>query len=260
MEANIQIFKNSQFGEVRVTEIDGKTYFVGSDIAKALGYSNPTGAVATHCKASNIVKRYIAHENGLGGVNVNFIPEGDLYRLAAKSQLPGAEVFESWIFDEILPAIHKHGGYLTAQKLEEALLNPDTLIQLATNLKEERQKRLIAEKQVAVLKPKAEFMDKVMDCDEKIDIGQAAKILQLPFGRNTLFVRLREKGIFFKGRNEPKQEYVERGYFDVKEKWIERDSHDGFMVLKVLVTQKGLSFLARLFEVEQSKKQMAMIA
>jgi Rha family phage regulatory protein len=95
--------------------------------------------------------------------------------------------------------------------------DPDTVLMLAQNWKEERQKRLLAEKQVAVLKPKAEFMNRIMDCGQKIDIGQAAKILQLPFGRNTLFKKLRDTGIFFRNRNEPKQEYVDRGYFELRE-------------------------------------------
>jgi phage antirepressor YoqD-like protein len=130
---------------------------------------------------------------------------------------------------------------------------------LAQNWKEERQKRMVAERQVAILQPKAEFMDKVMDCDEKIDIGQAAKILELPFGRNSLFVKLRERGIFFKNRNEPKQEYIERGYFQLKEKWIERDHHDSFMVVKVLVTQRGLSFISSLFHASPKEKELALI-
>lgn len=107
------------------------------------------------------------------------------------------------------------------------------------------------------LRPKAELMEKVLDADEKIDIGQSAKILNLPFGRNTLFQKLREMGVFFKNKNEPKQEYVKRGYFVLKEKWIDRNNHDGFMVLKVLVTQKGLEFLASLFKVVQQPKEMA---
>jgi phage antirepressor YoqD-like protein len=81
----------------------------------------------------------------------------------------------------------------------------------------------------------------------------------LPFGRNTLFVELRKRGIFFKNRNEPKQQYVKQGYFELKEKWIDRNSHDGFIVLKVLVTQRGLSFLARLFGADPGDKQMALI-
>ena len=89
--------------------------------------------------------------------------------------------------------------------------------------------------------------------------GQAAKILGLPFGRNTLFSKLREKGIFFQNRNEPKQYYIDRGYFELKEKWIDRNNHDSFMVVKVLVNQKGLSFLSNLFQIPQTSKQLAKI-
>jgi anti-repressor protein len=115
------------------------------------------------------------------------------------------------------------------------------------------------EKTIKALSPKAELMERVLDTDDKIDIGQAAKILQLPFGRNTLFEQLREKGIFFMNRNEPKQEYIERGYFQLKEKLIERDNHQPFVVIKVLVTQKGLQYIAKLFEVIPSSKQLALI-
>lgn len=103
------------------------------------------------------------------------------------------------------------------------------------------------------------MMDRVLDTDQKIDVGQAAKILNLPFGRNTLFQKLREKGVFFINRNEPKQEYINRGYFELKEKFIERNNHDGFTVIKVLVTQKGLDFIAKLFEVVPSVKRQASI-
>ncbi len=137
--------------------------------------------------------------------------------------------------------------------------NPATVVQLAQNWAEEQEKRLAAEKQVKMLEAKTELMDRVLDADEKIDIGQAAKILELPFGRNTLFEKLREKGIFFKNRNEPKQEYIEKGYFQLKEKFIERNNHDGFVVIKVLVTQKGLEFLANLFRAVPAQKLLATI-
>lgn len=150
------------------------------------------------------------------------------------------------------------------EKLETEKLidfsNPSTVLQLAQNWADEQQRRIAAERQVKILAPKAELMDMVLDADEQIDIGQAAKILELPFGRNTLFQKLREKGIFFKNRNEPKQEYVERKYFSLKEKYIERNNHDGFVVIKVLVTQKGLEFLANLFGGSQSSKTLAKVA
>ena len=115
------------------------------------------------------------------------------------------------------------------------------------------------DKEIALLEPKAELMDKILDSEEKIDIGQASKILELPFGRNTMFRKLRERGIFFKNRNEPKQEYINRKYFVLKEKYIDRNSHSGFVVVKVLVTQKGLRFLSNVFGTEISKKQLALI-
>jgi len=140
---NIQIFKNDSFGEVRVTEIDGKTYFVGSDVAKALGYVNPRDAIIRHCKSGGVVKYDTPVNNVIQ--QVTYIDEGNLYRLIAKSELPAAEKFETWIFDDVLPTIRKHGAYITPAKTEELLLNPDLIIQLATTLKIEREKRILAE-------------------------------------------------------------------------------------------------------------------
>lgn len=156
--------------------------------------------------------------------------------------------FAIWCNDRMKELL-KYGMTATPEKLEEIILNPDLVIGLAKKLKEERDARMKLEEENKILKPKAQFMEKVMDSDELVDIGQAAKLLQLPFGRNTLFQELRDRGIFFASRNEPKQEYVDRGYFVMKEKWIDRSYYDGFTVLKVLVTQRGLDFLARVFDV-----------
>lgn len=166
--------------------------------------------------------------------------------------------FAIWCNDRIKELL-KYGMTATQPTLEAIVNNPDLVIGLAQKLKEEREHKAKLQAENDKLRPKAELMDKVMDTDQKIDVGQAAKILQLPFGRNTLFQKLREKGVFFSNRNEPKQEYIKRGYFDMKEKWIERDNHDGFMVVKVLVTQKGLDFIAKLFEVVKPTKQLAKI-
>ena len=138
--------------------------------------------------------------------------------------------------------------------------NPDTVLQLAQNWAESEKKRLEAEKTIKVLQPKADLMDKVMDTDDKIDIGQAAKILKLPFGRNIMFSKLRKNGIFFKNKNEPKQEYIAREYFELKEKFIERNDHPGFVVIKVLVTQKGLDFLSKSFGVVSSHTKQVTIS
>lgn len=159
-----------------------------------------------------------------------------------------APTFAIWCNDRMKELL-KYGMTATPEKLEEIIMNPDLVIGLAKKLKEEREARMKLEEENKVLKPKAQLMEKVMDSDELVDIGQAAKLLQLPFGRNTLFQELRDRGIFFANRNEPKQEYVDRGYFVMKEKWIDRSYYDGFTVLKVLVTQRGLDFLARVFDV-----------
>jgi anti-repressor protein len=149
-----------------------------------------------------------------------------------------------------MEATIKTGGFQVPGSFREALL-----------LAAQQQEQIEAQqKQLALQAPKVALMDKILDTDQKIDVGQASKILGLPFGRNTLFVKLREKGVFFKNRNEPKQEYIERGYFELKEKWIDREHHDGFMVVKVLVTQRGLDFIAKLFEVVPTKKQMMRMA
>ena len=104
----LTVFNSPEFGQVRTIEEDGKVLFCGSDVAKALGYKNPTKAIADHCKGT-IERRT---NDSLGRQqNMKFIPEGDIYRLAAKSELPGADKFESWIFDEVIPSIRKTGSY-----------------------------------------------------------------------------------------------------------------------------------------------------
>lgn len=254
---DLQLFTNPKFGEIRIMQIEGNTYFVANDVARSLGYTNPSKATNDHCK-----RAIVGWGNDSLGRRQEFklIPEGDIYRLAAKSQLPGADEFESWIFDDVLPSVRKNGMYATEVTVEKMISDPDFAIKLLTSLKDERVKRVEAENKIAKLQPKADFMDKVIETvQDKVDIGQAAKLLKLPYGRNTLFVQLRKMGIFFKNRNEPKQEYIDRGYFDIKEKLIERDNHPNFVVIKVLITQKGLVWLDRILSGGRSDGKTAKI-
>ena len=106
----LKIFNNSEFGRIRTVEVDGKIYFVANDIAKALGYTNPSKATNDHCRW--VTKRYIPHpQSKTKTLEVNIIPEGDVYRLVTHSELPAAEKFESWVFDEVLPTLRKTGTY-----------------------------------------------------------------------------------------------------------------------------------------------------
>lgn len=116
MENNLMMFKNDEFGEIRMLEVDNKPYFVASDIAKALGYKRPNDAISAHCRYT--VKHSIPHpQSKTKTMEVNVIPEGDLYRLIVNSELPSAQRFESWVFDEVLPTIRKTGGYINSADL-----------------------------------------------------------------------------------------------------------------------------------------------
>ncbi len=190
----------------------------------------------------------------------DYVAENIFYKLCFKAKNETAKSFQDLVTDDILPSIRKHGIYATAETVEKMLSDPDTAIKLLSTIKEERQKRSALEKENATLKLKAALMDKIIDSGEKIDIGQTAKILGLPYGRNTLFKKLRDLGVFFKNRNEPKQEYVDRKYFELKEQWIERNSHDSFMIVKVLVTQKGLEYINKLLEGNKSNGKQLKIA
>ena len=107
--SNVTVFNNESFGALRTIERDGEIWFVASDVAKALGYQKPANAVARHCRYT--LNWGIPHPQGNGTLEVNIIPEGDLYRLIIGSKLPSAELFEKWVFDEVLPSIRKTGKY-----------------------------------------------------------------------------------------------------------------------------------------------------
>ena len=146
----LQIFNNNQFGEMRTIEEGDKIFFCGADVAKALGYTNSSKALTDHCRC--VTKRYIPHPQAPDKeIEMSFIPEGDVYRLITHSKLPTAEKFESWVFDEVLPTIRKHGAYLTPEALERAMNDPDFTIGLLTALKNEREGRQIAETKVSML-------------------------------------------------------------------------------------------------------------
>lgn len=118
MSKEIQIFKNEQFGQIRTIDENGKVLFCAKDVAVSLGYKDPTNAIKQHCRG--VVKRHLIDELGRKQL-ANFIPEGDSYRLAASSELPGADAFESWIFDEVLPSIRRHGEYVSPRKAQQRL-------------------------------------------------------------------------------------------------------------------------------------------
>ena len=130
MDNKMAVFNNREFGSIRVIEQNGKYLFCGFDVAKALGYAKPRNAINTHCKGA--LKRGALTEGGVQ--ELTFIPEGDVYRLIVHSRMPGAERFEKWVFDEVLPMIRKTGGYMTASLLEQAAEKPEILLAFADQL------------------------------------------------------------------------------------------------------------------------------
>ena len=169
-----QLF-NFQGQQVRTVTIDDEPYFVGKDIAIILGYSNTRDALAKHVDIED--KNTVAIHDGItrGNPNQTVINESGLYSLILSSKLPQAKEFKHWVTSEVLPTIRKHGAYMTPAKIEEVLTDPDTIIQLATQLKQEREGRLIAEQKVNELTPKATYYDKVLADKSLVTITQIAK-------------------------------------------------------------------------------------
>lgn len=172
---DLQIFKNEEFGTVRTIEQDGKVLFCGTDIATALGYSKPYNAISMHCRYA--LKQGTPHpQSPSKQIEMTFIPEGDVYRLIAHSKLPGAEKFERWVFDEVLPSIRKTGGYIAGQESlsDDELLTKALLV--AQRKIEERNKLIASQKQIiGELTPKAEYVDLILNNKGLVTITQIAK-------------------------------------------------------------------------------------
>lgn len=175
----LQIFNSEEFGDIRTAEIDGKPYFVGTDVAKALGYSNPRKAILDHCKG--VTKRDTPTSSGVQ--SMSYINEGDLYRLIMKSKLPSAEKFESWVFDEVVPSIRTNGGYIVGQEtlsddelMAKAILVAQKKIAERDQLIEEQRQQISVKNQIiGELKPKADYYDEILKNPGLITITQIAK-------------------------------------------------------------------------------------
>ncbi len=166
-----QIFNFEQH-EVRTVTIHDEPFFVGKDVAKVLGYQNGSRDINRHVDVEDRQN----YQNGTfeSPRGLTIINESGLYSLILGSKQPNAKKFKRWVTSEVLPAIRKHGGYLTPEKVEEALLNPDTIIQLATKLKEERTGRLIAEQKIAEYEPKISYLDSILSSTDSVTISQIA--------------------------------------------------------------------------------------
>ena len=240
MNQELQIFTNPQFGQVRTIEEAGNVLFCGKDVASALGYADTVNALKQHCRG--VVKRHLT-DNLNRQQEASFIPESDLYRLIVKSQLPEAERFEKWVFEEVLPSIRKHGAYMTPETLEAAILNPDTMIKLCTALKDEQGKRKALEAvnssltvQNAIMAPKADYFDELVDRNLLTNFRETAKQLNVKEREFVSF--LMNKKFIYRDKRGKLLPYADKnnGIFEVKECYNDKTDWSG---TQTLITPKG---------------------
>lgn len=243
----LKIFNNPdhpEFGEIRTyIEPDGTVLFCGNDVAKVLKYTNVSKAISDHCRY--VTKRYIPHpQSSTKTIEMNFITKGDLCRLIASSEMPEAKAFESWIFDEVIPSVLEHGAYLTPQTIDEILNDPDTIIKLATTLKEERAKSKKLETvnsaltvNNTIMKPKAEYFDELVERNLLTNFRETAKQLEV---KEKAFIRfLIDKKYVYRdkrGKLMPYAVHTNNGLFEMKECYNEKTQWSG---TQTLVTPKG---------------------
>lgn len=248
---DMKIFNHKEFGELSILIINGKEYFPASRCAAILGYTNTRDAISRHCRG--VVKHDIIDNLGRTQV-MNFIPEGDLYRLIIRSNLPKAEQFERWVFDEVLPSIRKYGFYATDALIDDILNNPDLGIKLFTEYKQakERAKQLELEtakqKQIiGELRPKASYYDQILQNKSLVPITKIAKDYGMS-GR-AMNKLLHELGVQYKMGNTwlLYQEYADQGYTQSKTHTVDAER----CVMHTYWTQKGRLFLYDLLKYER---------
>lgn len=214
----LQIFNNSEFGEVRVLEINSEPWFIGKDVAEVLGYKNGSRDINRHVDEDDRQN----YQNGTLESNrgLTIINESGLYSLILSSKLPNAKKFKKWVTGEVLPTIRKHGMYAT----EELLDNPDLLISVAKELKFERERRKLLEAERETNKPKVLFADSVQSSKKSILVGELAKLIKqngVDIGQNRLFAWLRKEGYLISRKGEsfnlPTQRSMELGVLEIKE-------------------------------------------
>lgn len=221
----LQIFNSEEFGEIRTVTIDNEPWFVGKDVAIALGYTNPQKAVRDHVQEDDRGMNEMDTPSGRQTLTV--INESGLYALIFGSKLESAKRFKHWVTSEVLPAIRKNGGYIAGQ---ESLSDDELLakaLMVAQNKIAERDK-LIAQKQKRIdeMRPKEIFSDAVTCSNTSILVGDLAKLLKqngFHVGQNRLFEILRSEGFLINGgssKNMPTQKSMEMKLFEIKESTV----------------------------------------
>lgn len=273
----IQIFESPEFGKIRAIEIDGEPWFVGKDVARALGYGNGNNKSKALANAINdhvqeYDKRHIPYQALKGYQNgdlenfshfgATFINESGVYSLAFSSKLPDARIFTKWVTHEVLPSIRKHGAYMTPETLEKALTSPDFLIRLATKLKEEQQKNKalqnenteltisnkVKDQQIEELQPKATYYDLVLQTKDAIAITKIAK----DYGKSARWLNSLLKDLHVQYKQGDAwflyQKYADKGYTQTKTDTFVDTKGEPRTKIRTCWTQKGRLFIYELLK------------
>lgn len=235
----LKIFSSPEFGEIRIVEVNNQPWFVGKDVAEKLGYAKPENAISTHVDSEDKTTTLIQGTGSNYKSNAVIINESGLYSLVLSSKLPTAKQFKRWVTSEVLPTIRKTGGYLTLEKVEEVLSNPDTIIKLATEIKNLRTENAIQKQQIAEFKPVKEYVDTILSSTDTVtvtqiaaDYGLSARALNKILWEEKLIHNVNGQWILYK-------RWMNKGF--TKSETIEVTRKDGSpkVVMNTKWTQKG---------------------
>lgn len=256
----LQIFNSPEFGQVRTIVIDNEVWFVGKDVAEALGYSDTNQAIRKHIDEEDKLTRQI---DGIGQKREMYIiNESGLYSLVLSSKLSTAKKFKRWITKEVIPSIRKHGGYLTPAKIEEVLSNPDTIIKLATELKKLRTENQMQAQQIAEFKPIKEYVDIILQSTDTVtitqiaaDYGLSAKKLNKILNEEKIQHKVNDQWILYsnmmnKGYTKSETIDIERSDGRIETKMYTRWTQKGRLKIHEILT--GLGFIAN-YDREQQR-------
>lgn len=246
--SEIKVFENSEFGKVRVSVVDGEPMFCLSDLCKILDLH--TGMTKQRLDEKGVSSIDTLTKGGIQPLI--YISEKNLYKVIMRSDKPNAEPFQDWVCGEVLPSIRKHGAYMTPETIEKTLTSPDFIIQLATQLKNEQEKRKQAEAKIEADKPKVLFSEAVEASKKSILIRELAKIITqngYQIGEKQLYERLRKAGYLCsvgESRNQPSQAYMNMGLFEIKKRVIVTGEESKVCTTTVL-TPKGVRYFVNKF-------------
>ena len=242
--------------QVRTTMVDGEPYFVGKDVADILGYAKARNAIANQVDEDDALKWGVMDSLGREQ-ETTIINESGLYSLILSSKLPQAKEFKRWVTSEVLPSIRKHGMWAT----EDLLNNPDFLLATVQKLKEEQEQRKALEVKVEKQKPLVNFANAVSTSEDSILIGDFAKLMSqngVKIGQNRLFEWLRQKGFLISRKGEswnmPKQEYLDKGLFEVKESTVKASGGLVRLYRTTKITGKGQVYFSNLILNDETLK------